>query len=88
MFTKEELELKGYRATTFYQDVFYRKLEDTIIDKQFRLIRACEYLGERWVRVRSFLSTKQKEDLEELVKKYARNGGKRLRKIATRTNVA
>lgn len=83
MFTEEELALKKFKRTSFYQTILYRKLEDVIIEKQFKLQRACEHLGEKWRMVSKYLSTPQKANLDELVKKYGRNGGRRLRRIST-----
>jgi hypothetical protein len=88
IFTTEELEMRKFRRTAFYQEVVYKKLEDIIIDKQYRITRACESLGEDWKRVNQYLSTEQKAALDVLTKKYSRNGGRRLRKIATRTHIA
>ena len=80
----EEEELKKFHRTTYYQTILYRKLQDTIIDKQYRVTRACLHLGERWSMVKQYLSTEQKKDLDALTQKYGRNGGKRLRRVATR----
>lgn len=81
--TKEE-ELKRFGRTTYYQTVVFQKLEDIIIDKQFKLIRACNDIGEQWKDVKRFLSTQQKEKLNLLIKKYGKNGGRKLRRVATR----
>jgi hypothetical protein len=83
-FTERELELRRHNRTTFYQTVVYQRLEDIIIDKQYKLVRACDHLGERWPEVKRFLSTVQKDNLDKLIKIYGRNGGKKLRRIATR----
>jgi hypothetical protein len=83
-FTEEELYLKKFRKTEFYQTVAYRKLQDVIIDRGCRLSPAAAYLGEDWRHVRPFLSAEQKNNLETLSKKYGRNGGrKRLRFVGT-----
>lgn len=78
-----ETEMKRFHRTTYYQTILYRKLEDTIIDKQYRLARACAHLGERWQEVRRFLSTEQKKELDKLNEKYGRNGGRKLRRVST-----
>lgn len=79
---KAEEELKRFHKTMYYQVVFYRRLEDTIIDRKYKLIRACTHLGDRWKRVKQYLSTEQKEHLHELVKIYGRN--RRVRRVAVR----
>lgn len=84
IFTEEQLKLRRFNTTRFYQDVVFLKLQDAIIEKQFRLDRACKHLGEQWKTVKMYLSTTQKTALDELVTKYGRNGGARLRRISTR----
>lgn len=81
--TLEELNVKKFARTTYYQTIIFPKIQDIIIDKQFRHERACQHLGETWKMTRQYLSTKQKELIDELVKKYGRNGSRKLKKIAT-----
>lgn len=84
--TKEE-ELKKFNRTTYYQTIVFQKLEDIIIDKQFRMMRACQDIGEQWKDVKRFLSTEQKEKLNKLMKIYGRNGGRKLRRVSTRLKI-
>lgn len=88
IFTEQELELKKFKRTAFYQTVVFKKLEDIIIEKQYRLNRACQHLGEEWRMVSKYLSSSQKQTLDELVTKYGRNGGRKLRYIRSTPKAA
>lgn len=81
-FTQAELDFKNGHNTSFYQDIAYPKLETMILDRAYRIGPACTRLGIQWHIMRSFLTGQQKEDIQLLAKKYARNKRRR-RKIGT-----
>ena len=80
--TTEE-ELRRFNRTTYYQTIVYQKIQDTIIDRNYRPTKACQHLGEKWADVRRFLSTEQKEVIERLNRKYGQNT-RSFRRISTR----
>lgn len=77
VFTEQELELKKFKRTTFYQTVFYHKIQDVIIDRGVRKTKAAELLGDNYKHASSYFTTDQKSTVNELGKKYGRNKAKR-----------